>query len=321
MFQSSFYHMRSLPLDCLRIVLCLLVVDYHYGKFFHAGPTAVIGFFVLSGYFLEKEFEKGEHLNLPLFFKKKAINLLPEYLTVSIPCLLIALFFPQHYHVDFSQAREAPFTLIQLFETANVPSWFLTNLFLFIAFAPIFFCFHQTKWGIALAFVLASTYHILLHEAYGDSMKLYTAAQSNISFFLGGMLARQLYNHARINYLSRSISLALAATCFFIIGSGAGVPKLVPCFLFMLLIPTLHLPTTPVPQYLRFIVWLSSLTYAMYLFHAPVKRVCTLLIHQMGEFSEQQIHTPLVYGLFLLLTILASALFQHAKARLIRCFQ
>ncbi len=322
--------MRSLSLDYLRIILCLLVIDYHYGKIFSAGPMAVVGFFVLAGYFLEREYEQSPNPDFSLFYKKKAIRLLPEYLITSVSGVIITFWFPSIYAVDFSQAEGSSYTLIRLLEIANNPSWFLTNLLFFTAAAPIFFCLHRSKRGIHLAFALAFAYCIALHKVYGGSGDwLYKAIQINITFFLGGMLARRMSAKRTFSPVARFIIAGLSALALtnFLFPARMALPipypfsRYICCICFMALIPALHCSSHYTSRFHGMVFWLSSLSYAMYLFHAPVKRISIYLLTKFTEYTEQQILTPWAYTIFLLLTVAAAAVFYHLKRQIINLLE
>ncbi len=311
--------MRAIYIDILRILLCLAVIEFHYFKLINAGPLAVVGFFVMSGYFLEREFEGRETLDFRAFYRKKALHLLPEYLVSSIPAAIITIWFPFIYTVDFSWVDASPFTLISLLEAANNPSWFLTCLFFFIAIAPILFCLHCRRRGIELAFILCFVYGLAV-LAYGSREHWHhTPIQVAMAYFLGGMVSRRLFREVplrpTLRLLMAGAGLGGLVGILLLGHAGRGIPfsQHVEALLFMLLLPALYVHLPCERGWQRAVASFSALTYAMYLFHSPIRRTGTWLLCTLRGVSEEELLTAPLLGLFLLLTIGAAALFRRAK--------
>ncbi len=316
--------MRSLHLDILRIFLCGLVVDHHLFYVFQAGGLSVIGFFVMAGYFLAKHFEKcGAAFNSSAFYVKKAENLLPEFAVgaaLGVGKLLMGAPFGHR------NLGDCPFTLMSLAEALNYPSWFMTCLFMFFVLAPVFHGLYRTPRGIHLAFLAAFIYSAVLFSFVDNSRMLYYSSQCNLVYFLAGMSAQRIWDKTSLNVCGRRILLAgaffLLVTFIMICDSFTSwdtyglVVGYASCVLYMILIPLLDTPQCTSSGWQRLIVWAASLTYAVFLFHAPIYQFYSRLISKYNEVSPY----PATQIIAVSLAVLAAALFVPLKKRLFNLF-
>jgi peptidoglycan/LPS O-acetylase OafA/YrhL len=84
---------RITSLDGIRAFAVLAVVAYHVTSLAPGGWAGVDIFFVLSGYLitdlLVREYDRGRRINLPAFWGRRAIRLLPALITVIVLVLAV----------------------------------------------------------------------------------------------------------------------------------------------------------------------------------------------------------------------------------------
>jgi len=154
---------KILQLQSLRGILCLIVVIVHYTPYenllFHnhyLAGTAVITFFILSGYVLTLNylFKINSIDNLKIFFKKRFFRLYPLHLFFLLLFVLlefIKYYVDQNHYLDLNS---------EIFKENNIYS-FLTNIF-FVNTLNNYLSFNLPSWAVSAEFISSLIFGITI---------------------------------------------------------------------------------------------------------------------------------------------------------------
>ena len=154
---------KILPLQSLRGILCITVVLVHFtpyeGLFFHnhfLAGSAVVGFFVLSGYVLTfNYFDKIKNkIDLINFLKKRFFRLYPLHLFFLL-IFLILEFVKYYLNISFNFQSNS-----MIFKENNLISFF-SNLFLLNTFNN-YLSFNLPSWAVSAEFISSIIFGITL---------------------------------------------------------------------------------------------------------------------------------------------------------------
>lgn len=154
---------KILPLQSLRGILCITVVLVHFTPyevlFFHnhfLAGSAVVGFFVLSGYVLTfNYFDKIKNkIDLINFLKKRFFRLYPLHLFFLL-IFLILEFVKYYLNISFNFQSNS-----MIFKENNLISFF-SNLFLLNTFNN-YLSFNLPSWAVSAEFISSIIFGITL---------------------------------------------------------------------------------------------------------------------------------------------------------------
>ncbi len=289
---SSPAYCHSSGLDVLRILLCVCVIHCHFVGNSLTGHVAVLGFFLLSGYLLQASFSRMKVFDVERFYASRARRLLPIYL------LSVAItFLPRMVMVCAGAAIKLPpleNEVFSFFEYAwfyNLPAWYMYCLFVFLLMAPVLWCLHRMRGGIALLFVLAFAFSSFLYWRHhgtpdvrlGMEGSMCPCPEVRLYQFLAGMLCYRMKHQLPLVVPRRLRSVLVAGALLLLAGaavlisryfnSGYAWPNA-----WWIDVPTIVLLGLIIVMWddgrsfcnqrlRRCIAWLASLTYGVYMFH------------------------------------------------------
>jgi len=132
-------------IQILRGIAVLLVVFYHLGVTgFNSGFLGVDVFFVISGFLMAILYDENTKL---VFYKKRALRLLPAYFVTILLTLFISIFrvIPNEYNQVFNQSLYADFFV------SNIGFWMQNSYFSKSEFNPLL---HLWSLGVEIQFYL-----------------------------------------------------------------------------------------------------------------------------------------------------------------------
>lgn len=293
---------RSFFLDIFRICLCCGIVFYHYApEKPSCGSYMVNGFFVLSGFLLAIAFNRMEQLNVRLFYRAKAIRLLPLFAAGILMGFAIRLCrviksgnlnfesllpsFPPEYWGNLNPAKVAGFY--------DPPLWFVAVELALLLAAPLFFALYKKRGRFVCFFLLMLAVAAFLFSRVpylsNRGMGLYYSPLCRCWQFLGGMVAAQFYlafNAISETPMTRLVSRCLTALfiCLYIGGAVATMVlkerSQLHCWnftfeydvltvgMYMVLIPLLYrLPNIGGEKLQKTVTYAALLTYPVYVIH------------------------------------------------------
>jgi peptidoglycan/LPS O-acetylase OafA/YrhL len=198
--------MESVMFGVFRLGLALLVVLSHLGyrlDGFHIGVPAVVGFYLLSGYFVAYLYERNSAstpLALWSFYRDRALRILPLYYYV---CLLTVIFIlVGHYTVmswtwgkAVAHATIIPLNFYMYIDTRVFPalrmwlvpsSWSLGAELQFYLLFPLFARFRRVRQGVMLGSCMlfwAAAFGLVNTDWY-----TYRLVPGTVFIFIAGML-------------------------------------------------------------------------------------------------------------------------------------
>ncbi len=291
---------HSYKLDVLRMLLCACVLLCHFypagGSHPLAGHVGVLGFFVLSGYLLQKSFYRMESgFNVEKFFASRAEKLLPLYVCSFLMALLVPLLSPEGWRLP--PVEQHIYSVFEYVWFYNLPAWYMGCLFVFLFMAPFMWWLHSKQGGLVLFFIMTLAFSSFLywrHDGTSDVLmgmegRMCPYPQVRLWQFLAGMLAARIAHDAAIfppRLMRRLISISVFALLLVVsvwvsirFGRGSDLPN---CYWFDLGVVSLlavlvvlwddkSCPASPLIG--RLVAWGASLTYGVYLFHVPLYRL------------------------------------------------
>lgn len=198
---------RAPFLDLFRIILCLGVVVYHYiPNRPSSGPFMVLGFFVMSGFLLGLYFDRLNQFDVETFYRKKALRLLPMFITTVILGFLLrsvgeVIFTGQLSLLpDFSTTEWAHCNPARLITHYNTPTWFMIVVLNMLICAPLLYVLYHKKAGLDILLIAGLLVSLLLYAQlpakptlFADNLyylTLYRAYQ-----FIAGIYAAKIFCH------------------------------------------------------------------------------------------------------------------------------
>lgn len=290
---------RNYGADVLRILLCLVVVAFHYDEYQSCGSVAVDGFFILSGFLTVYASDGVSRIDGMEYYRKKAWRLLPTLVAAWLFGNVL-FFIGRHELPEYptlEQFYDAPAESFMRVMGSNGAAWFMICLLVFVAVWPLLRRYWDKPvfpWLLGVCFLFALIRSFLYPFAEQNAGGLYFQWTFRLWQFLLGMwcvswhaerwprfwtglwigtgvfllLASALIGTASIGYLNYSFPGCLMSSI---------VMALCIASLFSRPLPTLSGPV---------LKWLgigSGMTYALFLFHIPVKKA---VVRAYGIFQE-----------------------------------
>ena len=297
---------RFLSLDSLRGLAAVVVIWHHfrfaftdkdpqwYLKPFFAGHSAVILFFVLSGYVLSLPVWRGRQPAYGAYLVRRFFRIYVPYavaiglaIIVARPMLFAHLPLSQWFYQTWHTPLSADLILRQFFlmstsPAINTAAWSLRyEMEMSIVFP--FICALILRLGAWISFLLAiATFEVALHiprhmpNAFGD--ELCTTLQFTVCFILGALAAFKSqeirFFYERIPRLLKLLAFAAVAFCYL----APPKPILLPFAACGVLIFALHsvgkrLLDHRLPEYF------GRISYSLYLTHGTVLFALLILLY------------------------------------------
>lgn len=327
---------RNYGLDLLRILLCLTVVFFHYsGGWNCGGSVAVDGFFVLSGFLAVHSSGETAEGGIGDYYRKKAWRLLPVMI-VAWAIGNVVLFFagqPVPAWPGIKMLIIEP-TLAMTQMMGNVSVWFIGCILVFLALSPwLRRCYGKKLfiWLLAASVLFAAFRSGQRPFAVGESGGLYYQVTFRLWQFLLGMWCAS-WNMERWKiswrwfWIGAGAAWLLASSMIRWRGIGAlnysfpgyvvssGIFALCIASLWSVRLPSLSRPV---------LKWLgigAGMTYALFLFHAPVKVGMDGMLRMLRKFRGVDLREgefPVLYwGIALCIsTVLAYFIYQYVEVR------
>lgn len=329
----------TLP-DLLRIILCVGVVFHHMTPIRPAsGPFMVLGFFVMSGFLLGRQFESLDKLDVSRFYDSKARRLLPMFLAALITgfVLKLALFvlkpetsaiLPNWQPTEWGNINPA-----RLIGFYNAPLWFMWIILFMFLCAPLLFWLYKKKYAlyVFLALCLFTTWGLFQQIPYSSDHEcgLYYSPITRSWQFVAGMAAAKIYPPRQIINAKRVTTNIILVFLLIIFLAAALWSMLVKqatdlnfwnytfafdfgvVFMFCMLIPLLFSTNWKLSERAAcFISWLAILTYPIYLFHVPIYNACVIACSKFGI-----PHNIIAVALSIPITLIASIFAMRIQKR------
>lgn len=163
---------RKPALDFIRIVFCLMVVCEHYlVPAPPSGAIAVIGFCVMSGFWIGPLLERKE-LDVVSFYRGKARRLLPLLGLALLSGFVLAVVFSYHVRnmAHWNVFSHTDFSILKIMYFYDVPAWYMNCELMFLLLVPFFYalCRANILWYAAvLAFLFLTAFALYSHVPEG----------------------------------------------------------------------------------------------------------------------------------------------------------
>lgn len=261
---------RKPALDFIRIVFCLMVVCEHYlVPAPPSGAIAVIGFCVMSGFWIGPLLERKE-LDVVSFYRGKARRLLPLLGLALLSGFVLAVVFSYHVRnmAHWNVFSHTDFSILKIMYFYDVPAWYMNCELMFLLLVPFFYalCRANILWYAAvLAFLFLTAFALYSHvpEGIPRGGGLYYSPLARMWQFMAGVLAYRMIRWK-----------VLAGAYFFSFREGNRMFRVE-----------------------KWLAYGSSLTYGIFLFHVPVLNACYMGLLYLGVISREQTRS---WGLLLL---------------------
>jgi len=294
---------RAFWLDVLRVLLCAGVVVGHYlgPPLIGIASVSVGGFFVLSGFLLAGGFERMQQrggMNVSTFYQSKLIRLMPTLLASLLLGFLYILarhFFSSAPLPLYPSWSGSDFRLSVFLFYYNVPSWYMACECAFLALAPfLYYVYSRGKGWLYVLFAAAFAFSAALYFKVGLASpfanELYYEPQVRLWQFIAGLCAWRMFANVQLVSYKKLVAymlFALTVIILIVVPTVKQEPYWCRAFdagmvlLFMATIPISA--KLPVPRSLRLgttFAYLAALTYPVYLYHVPVRRIVYLLFRE-----------------------------------------
>lgn len=299
---------RKPALDFIRIVFCLMVVCEHYlVPAPPSGAIAVIGFCVMSGFWIGPLLERKE-LDVVSFYRGKARRLLPLLGLALLSGFVLAVVFSYHVRnmAHWNVFSHTDFSILKIMYFYDVPAWYMNCELMFLLLVPFFYalCRANILWYAAvLAFLFLTAFALYSHvpEGIPRGGGLYYSPLARMWLFMAGVLA---YRMIRWKVLAGAFPVLFLV---FLVGSAISVClsqqelhyyedsfpfQVMAALFYMALLPSAYFFSfREGNRMFRVEKWLaygSSLTYGIFLFHVPVLNACYMGLLYLGVISREQ---------------------------------
>lgn len=299
---------RKPALDFIRIVFCLMVVCEHYlVPAPPSGAIAVIGFCVMSGFWIGPLLERKE-LDVVSFYRGKARRLLPLLGLALLSGFVLAVVFSYHVRnmAHWNVFSHTDFSILKIMYFYDVPAWYMNCELMFLLLVPFFYalCRANILWYAAvLAFLFLTAFALYSHvpEGIPRGGGLYYSPLARMWQFMAGVLA---YRMIRWKVLAGAFPVLFLV---FLVGSAISVClsqqelhyyedsfpfQVMAALFYMALLPSAYFFSfREGNRMFRVEKWLaygSSLTYGIFLFHVPVLNACYMGLLYLGVISREQ---------------------------------
>lgn len=259
---------RKPALDFIRIVFCLMVVCEHYlVPAPPSGAIAVIGFCVMSGFWIGPLLERKE-LDVVSFYRGKARRLLPLLGLALLSGFVLAVVFSYHVRnmAHWNVFSHTDFSILKIMYFYDVPAWYMNCELMFLLLVPFFYalCRANILWYAA---VLA--YRMIRWKVLAGAFPVLFLV------FLVGSAISVCLSQQELHYYEDSFPFQVMAALFY-----------------MALLPSAYFFSfREGNRMFRVEKWLaygSSLTYGIFLFHVPVLNACYMGLLYLGVISREQ---------------------------------
>lgn len=299
---------RKPALDFIRIVFCLMVVCEHYlVPAPPSGAIAVIGFCVMSGFWIGPLLERKE-LDVVSFYRGKARRLLPLLGLALLSGFVLAVVFSYHVRnmAHWNVFSHTDFSILKIMYFYDVPAWYMNCELMFLLLVLFFYalCRANILWYAAvLAFLFLTAFALYSHvpEGIPRGGGLYYSPLARMWQFMAGVLA---YRMIRWKVLAGAFPVLFLV---FLVGSAISVClsqqelhyyedsfpfQVMAALFYMALLPSAYFFSfREGNRMFRVEKWLaygSSLTYGIFLFHVPVLNACYMGLLYLGVISREQ---------------------------------
>ncbi len=297
---------RVYLLDILRICLCVGVVVYHYTPVRpSSGPFSVIGFFVLSGFFVSLEMHRGKPLDVCRFYSRKCRRLIPMFLVGLLLGCVYRAYMAWRYSGSYNFIPGGSFdwghfSLVDFLEQYNVPLWYMGVELAFLLTVPFLYSLSRIRWGLEAMLAVSALFSCFLFSRveYGTpyGAGLYFSPIARFWQFMAGVVAaRTLLRWQRAKEAKEpGRGQRVLCAVFFILFLAAGIVLMVVkqgsglhhwnytfdfdllvTLFYALLIPLLYLqPCTLGSRVKKSLRLWSDMSYPVYLVHVPLYTIC-----------------------------------------------
>lgn len=291
---------RDLSLDCIRILAIFLILIFHYAStmfqsdsmfLFHAngtwGSLGTAIFFLLSGYLLRKRYsEMGSVLS---FYKKRWLSIFPAFYLAFIVCYLINVIRLRDFFYE-GPAYSLVYTLLGIDNLvkwfgissyAIVGEWFTGIIVILYILFPLLNKFMKSgRWSVSFIFLV---FYIIYNIFEWYPLMPEISLVSNAFIFWVGMLIGDYDGYLRKRYTVGILSLVISLLLLFI---SLPIPELfsnhiIAVFMFVAGINILKNLKTD-GRVAAPIIYLSSISYPVYLVHHYIVNVIFLINRKTG---------------------------------------
>lgn len=299
---------RKPALDFIRIIFCLMVVGEHYlVPSPPSGAIAVIGFCVMSGFWIGPLLERKE-LDVVSFYRGKAGRLLPLLGLALLFGFILAVVFSYHVRnmAHWNVFSHTDFSILKIMYFYDVPAWYMNSELMFLLLVPFFYalCRANVLWYAAVfafLFLVAFTLYSHVPEGVPRGGGLYYSPLARMWQFMAGVLAYRLIRWKVLAgafpvlflvFLAGSaISMGLSQKELHYYEDSFPFQVMAALFYIMLLPSAYSFSFYKGNGFSRVEKWLaygSSLTYGIFLFHVPVLNACYMGLLYLGAINREQ---------------------------------
>jgi peptidoglycan/LPS O-acetylase OafA/YrhL len=302
------------------------VVIYVPYRFFEAGSSAVILFFVLSGYVLTYSHDKS-NITYKQYCCRRIFRMYPAYYLSTLFSIILFFiikpnkidlytpFFNEQFPSMIISTKviiERLLLIVQDSNPINVVTWTLTHeVIISVIMLPILFKFKKIFNNYLIALVT-----IILCWQIGHFHNIYTITKSFkfFVFFYMGYLA--FYNHHKLKYIASlkllPLYLFLFASVYFTYGhslsidilAGLGSVGLISCCLYNKYFAKLLES--------RIVQFYGKISYSFYLFHMPILYLVVYTLRSRLSLWEIKVL------IFIITTIISNFVYNNVELRFIK---
>jgi peptidoglycan/LPS O-acetylase OafA/YrhL len=300
--------MRLESLTGLRIILAILVVIAHASFrvgflkqegwipdfLSHTGHFGVIGFFVLSGFILQKVYDQRTW-TLRSFTVNRIARLYPIYLCGLLFALPIDWYSPNMPSDHRTEALGLSLVLLQSWtEFANGrfngPGWTLSvEAFFYAAFPLLFILIRKKPWVFAILFCVLITYTATIWEAASS----YRFPFNRLWEFMAGMLGVKLINSGKFKLCSMPwwssilvLIISFFAGCYLIVNTDLAFfgwfTMTMGCWTCILILASIDIKEkVSNPLSSKIFILGGEISYGLYIFHDPIQRYSKVIFERI----------------------------------------
>jgi peptidoglycan/LPS O-acetylase OafA/YrhL len=289
-----------------RYFLANLVVLNHLGGdiFINTGPTAVVGFLLLSGYFAAYSFnKKTKQKNIWRYYLKRIVRIYPTYIIILGFTIILFLLFPKNLTL-FGPIMSLPNDLLdwlknisiiglgpvfgsELNSTRIIPSaWYLHTILIFYILAPLIYkkrifvyLWFFASLSIAIYYYFTNASFELMHYSF-QSASLSLSLGSLIYYFTQSLDGKnkvlKLINNYYDLILSTLIFIFIINFLLSFFVNRIINSQYIYILIFSILIILLKYKSFP--KWSKVDYWLGKISYPMFLLHLPIGALMCFLL-------------------------------------------
>lgn len=309
---------RAFGIDVLRLLCCIGIVCSHWVHGAAAiGPYFVIAFFVMSGFLLVPGFFQKSHVDFFNFYSKKSRQFLPMLLQALFLGFIMRMasycLHPQDHTLlpQWSAQQWSHFDLVSFIYYYNGPCWYMVVEIYFLLSAPFLLSLitipqRQLRSALSLFFLLFA--YLLSFSGYSHSEHYHRCANGfyfspfcHLWEFFFGMVAyvvsvrlrpAQCLRPQHLRWISCILGGLAVGICLMLISldeerdlgflNYSLVFDSVVTLIFAALVMSLYYTQIAMRESVgKFLLFLSALTYPVYLTHGVVAVFCGYIMQKI----------------------------------------